>query len=153
MQAQPICQIGIVVRDIEAKVKAWAQVFGLPVPPITVTAPWEESHTAYRGQPTAARAKLAFFKFGQLELELIEPDEHPSTWRSFLVERGEGVHHVAFKVEELASLAKELRAHHISLEQSGDYPGGCYAYFNATSSLGLVLELLQDFSEKGNQSK
>jgi len=151
MQVQPICQIGLVVRDIEAKVKAWAQVFGLPRPPILATAPWEESHTEYKGKPTSARAKLAFFKFGQLELELIEPDEHPSTWRSFLEERGEGVHHIAFKVEEITALTKELLENQISLEQRGDYAGGCYAYFDATTSLGLVLELLQDL--KANHSK
>ncbi|GFR39044.1 hypothetical protein PRECH8_23400 [Insulibacter thermoxylanivorax] len=53
----------------------------------------------YNGEVTAARAKLAFFDMGSLQLELIEPDEHPSTWREHLDQHGEGVHHIAFQIQ------------------------------------------------------
>jgi hypothetical protein len=36
---------------------------------------------------------------GSLELELLEPDHHPSTWRESLDKNGEGPHHIAFVVE------------------------------------------------------
>jgi methylmalonyl-CoA/ethylmalonyl-CoA epimerase len=59
-----ITQLGIIVQDIEAKAQAWAEVLGLPVPQIMLTDPYERAHTEYRGEPSEARAKLAFFHLG-----------------------------------------------------------------------------------------
>jgi 4-hydroxyphenylpyruvate dioxygenase-like putative hemolysin len=42
---------------------------------------------------------MAFFAFGNAEIELIEPNEHPSCWREFLEKNGSGCHHLALKVK------------------------------------------------------
>src|SRR5512144_2874176 len=94
-----VTQIGIVVRNIDTSRQAYADVFGVPVPPANLTDPLEQAHTEYRGQPSEARAKLAFFKFGQVSIELIEPVGGPSTWQEFLDTHGEGVHHIAFNIQ------------------------------------------------------
>ena len=61
-----VTQVGILVHDIQ------------------ITDPIDRSHATYRGVPTTARAKLAFFKVGpSLELELIQPDSQPSTCDRF----------------------------------------------------------------------
>lgn len=58
------------------------------------------TQTEYKGKPApGAQSLLAFFDVGPgLQLELIQPNEEPSTWREFLDEHGEGVHHLAFNV-------------------------------------------------------
>src|SRR5512141_3037256 len=74
-----ITQIGIVVRDVEAKARAWSELFGLPMPTISETGAHEVTHAEYRGAATHARAKLAFFRFENITIELIEPVGAPST--------------------------------------------------------------------------
>jgi methylmalonyl-CoA/ethylmalonyl-CoA epimerase len=142
--ASAICQIGLVVRDIERTAKDYADVFGMDMPAINITDPAEVAHTKFRGTPTQARAKLAFFKMGPISLELIEPVGGPSTWREFLDEHGEGVHHIAFRIEGMERVLTFLDGKGIPVVQSGDYTGGRYAYADSTAHLGVILELLEN---------
>jgi methylmalonyl-CoA/ethylmalonyl-CoA epimerase len=74
-----IAQIGLVVHNIEKTSQAYADFFGVEKPAWFWTDAIETAQTEYKGSPSVARAKLAFFEMGSLQLELIEPDEHPST--------------------------------------------------------------------------
>ena len=121
-------QVAVIVRDIERSSKAYAELFGLPVPSIIETAGFDEANTHYRGQPTEARAKLAFFNVGSLQLELIEPIGGPSTWQEFLDEHGEGIHHIAFGVKGMDDVLVRLEQNGIPTVQRGDYKGGRYSY-------------------------
>ena len=105
-----VTQIGIVVQDVEAKARAWAGVLGLPVPEIIVSDGYEQAQTEYNGQPSDARAKLAFFDLGQVSLELIEPVGKPSTWRDQLDEHGDSLHHIAFEVKGMPARVAFLEA-------------------------------------------
>ena len=96
-----ICQIGLIVRDIEKVSKAWAELFGVEVPQYILTEPAEEANTYYRGKPTEARAKIALFQLDNLWLELIEPVSGPSAWQEFLDTNGPGIHHIAFEVKNM----------------------------------------------------
>lgn len=139
-------QVAIVVRDIERSADAYARLFGLPKPPIIETAGFDEARTHYRGQPTEARAKLAFFDMGSLKLELIQPIGGPSTWQEFLDQHGEGIHHIAFHVKGMDEVLARLEANGVSTVQRGDYKGGRYAYTDGHPvGLGAVIELLEDF--------
>jgi methylmalonyl-CoA/ethylmalonyl-CoA epimerase len=139
-----VVQIGLIVRDIEATARAYAALLGVDVPAWSLTGPLEEAHTRYRGEPTAARAKLAFFRLGNLQIELIEPVGGPSTWREFLDTHGEGVHHIAFTVEGMQEQVAGLEAHGMPLAQRGDYTGGRYAYIDSSEQLKVILELLEN---------
>ncbi len=90
-----VAQIGIVVRDIESRARAWANLLGLPMPAILATDPVDRARTEYHGAPSAARAKLAFFHLGQVDVELIEPVGGPRTWRDQLDRHGESIHHLS----------------------------------------------------------
>ena len=138
-----ITQVGIIVRDIEAKARAWAEVLGLPVPEVMVTDPYERAQTEYKGRPSQAQAKLAFFHLGQVELELIEPIGKPSTWQDQLDEQGEGLHHLAFEIKGMPEKVVFLEAKGLSLVQRGEYSGGRYAYLDGSAQLGAILELLE----------
>ena len=70
-----------------------------------------------------ARAKLAFFKMGQISLELIEPIGGPSTWKEFLDGHGDGVHHIAFRVKGMDDVLTYLNGKGLPTAQRGDYTG------------------------------
>lgn len=140
-----VCQVGVIVRDVEKASKAWAEILGASVPQWRMTGPADESHIRYRGQPTEARAKLAFFNLGQVQLELIEPVGAPSTWAEFLEQHGQGIHHIAFRLKGMDEVLVRLEAHRVPLVQRGDYKGGRYAYVDGVPELGAILELLENF--------
>lgn len=139
-----VTQVAIVVRDIEARARAWADVLGLPVPEIIVTDPVEVARTEYEGAPTPARARLAFFHLGQVDLELIEPLGGPSTWQDQLDRHGEGLHHIAFQIQGMPERLAYLDAKGAPLVQRGEYTGGRYAYVDGAPRLGAILELLEN---------
>ncbi|HWQ14158.1 MAG TPA: VOC family protein [Roseiflexaceae bacterium] len=141
-----VTQVGIIVRDIEARAKAWADVLGLPVPEIRLTDPVERARTEYMGAPTPARAKLAFFHLGQVDLELIEPLDEPSTWKDHLDRHGDSLHHIAFHIQGMSERLAYLSAKGIPLVQRGEYTGGRYAYVDSAPQLGAILELLENDS-------
>jgi catechol 2,3-dioxygenase-like lactoylglutathione lyase family enzyme len=140
----PIAQIAIVVDDIETKARAWAEVFGLPLPEVRVTDPVETAKTEYRARPTSARAKLAFFRFANISVELIEPIGGPSSWRDQLETHGDSLHHIAFHIDGMTDVVSSLSGQGIRLLQRGEYTGGRYAYLDAVDQLGLILELLEN---------
>ena len=139
-----ITQVGVIVRDIEAKARAWADVLGLPMPEIMMTDTYERAQTEYKGKPSNARAKMAFFHLGQVDLELIEPVGEPSTWQDQLDEHGDSLHHIAFEIEGMSEQVAFLEAKGLPLVQRGEYPGGRYAYFDGSAKLGSILELLEN---------
>ena len=140
-----VTQVGLLVRDIEKTAQVYADFLGVPKPPIQVTDVLEKSQAKYRGAPTKARAKLAFFKVGEgLDLELIEPDHEPSTWREDLDRKGECVHHIAFVVKGMKEKVAALAGENMPLVQSGEYTGGRYAYIDANKDLKVLIELLEN---------
>jgi methylmalonyl-CoA/ethylmalonyl-CoA epimerase len=140
-----VTQVGLVVKDIEHSIDMFCDVFGLPRPNVIVTDEYELSKTQYHGQPSLARAKLAFFDFGQVQLELIEPGPEPSTWKEVLDEKGEGIHHIAFQIKGTDKVVAYLEGKGIPLVQQGHYTGGMYSYMDGSQKLGLILELLENF--------
>ncbi len=147
-----VCQVGIIVRDIEKSARAYADLFGVEVPEWILTDAEEKAHTRYRGQPTPAQAKLAFFQAGSVAIELIEPVGGPSTWQEHLDTKGEGVHHIAFQIQGMDEQIAILGEKGMPLVQRGDYTGGCYAYVDGTPQLSLVLELLENYAHETEQS-
>jgi methylmalonyl-CoA/ethylmalonyl-CoA epimerase len=139
-----ITQVGIIVQDIEAKARAWSEILGLPMPEIIITDSFELARTEYQGQPTTARARLAFFHMGQVDVELIEPIGEPSTWKDQLDQHGTSLHHIAFQIKGMPEKIAYLDAKGVPLVQRGEYTGGRYAYMDGTAQLGTILELLEN---------
>lgn len=139
-----VTQVGLIVRDIESKARAWSEILGLPMPEIIITDTVDQAHTEYNGKPTPARAKLAFFHMGQLDVELIEPIDGPSTWEDQLAGQGDSLHHIAFEIKGMEEKAAVLNSQGVPLIQRGEYDGGRYAYFDGSARLGTILELLEN---------
>ena len=141
IDGKKICQVAIVVRDIEKTAKSFCEVFGLPMPKIFSIPPVEEAHTEFRGKRTKPRAKLAVFDLGAVVLELTQPDGEPSSWKDFLDTKGEGVHHIGFMVDDLAATLDFLAKKGMPERHSGDYPGGRYVFVESMEKLGVLLNV------------
>jgi methylmalonyl-CoA/ethylmalonyl-CoA epimerase len=147
LKLEALCQVSLVVRDIERTAQQFSELFGVARPQIIATPGHDRSKTTYRGQPSEATAKLAFFNTGQVQIELIEPSTEPSVWREFLDQHGEGVHHIAFRVEDTESVTERLATSGVSVAQQGLYAdaSGVYTYMDTAPALGTMIELLESF--------
>ena len=143
MDTDVVIHLGIIVRDIAMSSEKMAAFFGIEKPDWFLNEGYDTAGTELRGNPTEARAKLAFFNCGQVELELIEPDEKPSTWREFLDEHGEGIHHIAFIVNGMEMMVDGFEKAGFPLIQKGEFEGGRYAYMETSDTLKTVVELLE----------
>jgi methylmalonyl-CoA/ethylmalonyl-CoA epimerase len=140
-----VTQIGIIVKDIEEARTVWAELLGLEEPPIVETESWESTRMTFRGKPSEGRAKLAFFHLENIAIELIQPVGGPSTWQDFLERFGDGIHHIAFNVENLEETLEKAESMGMGIEQRGEYEGGCYIYADSKSKLGGVVEILHNY--------
>jgi methylmalonyl-CoA/ethylmalonyl-CoA epimerase len=71
-----------------------------------------------------------------------------SSWQDVLDEKGEGVHHIAFRVTDTAGKAESLAAQGIPLlHQGGDPRTGQFSYFDARETLGILVETLEGYDK------
>ena len=144
-----LAQVGFIVKDIETTKRKWAAFLGVEVPPTQDGGEYEVTQTVFQGQPAPkAGCLMAFFDVGPgLQIELIQPNEAPSTWRNFLNEHGEGMHHVAFQVRDSKACVANAEAAGLKLVQRGLYgdASGEYNYLEAPD-LKCIVELLESYN-------
>jgi catechol 2,3-dioxygenase-like lactoylglutathione lyase family enzyme len=145
-----VVQVAIVVRDIEASSKLWAELLGMPVPEISTTRPGHEVKEIYRGQPSEGQVKLTFFNLGQVVIELLQPISEGTSWKEFLDKKGEGVQHLGFQVEDPDKTSKALEKAGYPIIHQGRYDtdDGTYIYHETLDALGVVIELLHSDAKK-----
>lgn len=143
-----VIQIAIVVRDIEAVSRKWADLLGMPVPEIRTTRPGHEVKEIYRGKPSEGQVKLTFFNLGQVVLELLQPVSSGTSWQEFLDTKGEGVQHIGFTVVDQVKASGELEKAGYPVFHQGRYDSddGTYIYHDTQDALGVVVELLHSDS-------
>lgn len=148
MQTNTLVQVGILVRDIEKAAAAWARFLGLDMPEISLSDGYDITKAQYHGKPCYGRIYQAVFELNNIEIELIAPaDDEASYWRDSLDEKGEGLHHIAFRTADMDSdLAQSGRSNHLPI-QTGEWKAepenGRYGYIDTTEDLKVTIELLQ----------
>jgi methylmalonyl-CoA/ethylmalonyl-CoA epimerase len=145
-----IVQVAVVVRDIEASSKLWADLLGMPVPEIRTTRPGHEVKEIYRGKPSEGQVKLTFFNLGQVVIELLQPISEGTSWKEFLEKKGEGVQHLGFQVEDPDKTSRALEKAGYPIIHQGRYDtdDGTYIYHETLDALGVVIELLHSDAKK-----
>jgi methylmalonyl-CoA epimerase len=143
--SKTITQVAVVVKDIDKARNAWAQLLGVKAPEVSIAKSHFSRPTLYRGNPSDAKAKLAFFAMDNLQIELIQPLGGKSTWQEFLDKYGEGIHHIAFEVKDIDGVEKKFELQDMPTVQRGGWDGGAYSYIDASKNLGCMLELLENF--------
>ena len=91
--------------------------------------------------------RVAMVPVGESRIELLEPSSPDSTIAKFLEKRGQGLHHVALHVSDLAGTVERLKASGIRLI-SDDIKigagGHLYVFVHPSSAGGVLLELVED---------
>ena len=130
MDLTHIEHIGIAVKSIEETLPFFEGVLGLK---------------CYNIEEVAdQKVKTAFLKVGQTKLELLEPTSDESPIAKFLEKRGEGIHHIAFAVENSTEALKEAEAKGVRLidKQSRKGAEGLnIGFLHPKSCHGMLLEL------------
>ncbi len=148
LDGKTICQIALVVDDLEKVALEYAKIFGVPVPETFNVPPVEESQTRFKGELTDTRAKLAVFDLGQVVLELTEPDAKPSSWKDFKDHRGCGVHHIAFMTEDRPTVVKYFEENEMPVRHYGEYQGGSYTVFDSLERLGIYIQVKDETGKR-----
>ncbi len=148
IELNAIAQVGFIVKDVEATKAKFAELFGVEVPPTIDGGEYEITQTVYKGEAAPeANCLMAFFNLDNgFQIELIEPNEAPSTWREFLEQHGEGIHHIAFRMKGMQENIAACEKFGMTLVQKGEYGNGAgrYAYLDANADLKCMIELLED---------
>ena len=88
---------------------------------------------------------MAFTELGPMELELIQPVSGQSIWADFLREKGGGIHHIRFNVDELEPVQEYLAGYDIFSAQhgSGIRPGTTWMNFDSMEKVGFMIEVMK----------
>jgi len=143
----PVGHIGIVVRDIEKTVDYYSSVFGIG--PFSILE-YDIQGAILRGTPCNGRIKVAAAQQGPLALELVEPLGEEGFYSEFLRQKGEGLHHLGFHVDDIAGVLAELAkqgTEPVFHSSSGPIP---FAYLDTEKIGGAILELIQMGDQKGD---
>lgn len=124
-------QIGIIVKDVEATMKFYKEMFGI------------ESLPAVDFELGFAKLRVGMLRLGELQIELIQVLEGKSIHSKFIEERGGGLHHLGFFVEDVEKELARLGKYGIKVLEKGEAFGVKFAYLDTEKTLGFVLELLQ----------
>ena len=150
LQQAKFAQIGFVVNNAEETARQYGRLFDIVAPKAQECGEYEIMQTRVFGEPAPdANCKLAFIDLTPgVQLELIEPNEAPSVWRDHLNRYGEGIHHMAFFVDQADPVIEQLKEEFGAVvEQVGNYGDGSgrYIYLSLQDQLKCRIELLESF--------
>jgi hypothetical protein len=145
LQNKNVTQVALVVKDIDKASAAWSKLLGTDKPEPSIAENFSGRPTLYKGNPSDAKAKLAFFTMDNLQVELIQPLGPGSTWQEYLDTHGEGIHHIAFNVKGIDAMEEKFLKNGNPTVMRGGWDGGAYSYIDATQDLGCILELLENY--------
>ena len=123
---------GIAVRSLDAALGFYQEQLGFPASP--------------RETVEIEKVKVVMLPAGGPRIELLEATGPDSVIAKFIEKRGEGLHHVALKVADLAATVERLRAHGARLlnEPRAGAGGHLYVFVHPSSTGGVLLELIQE---------
>ena len=127
-----IDHIGIAVRSLETSIPFYRDVLGM----------------AFEGTEEVAEQKVrvAFLAVGESRIELLEPTAEDSPVARFLEKGGEGIHHIAYQVEDLAAALAAMKAQGIRLVDEVPRRGAHgtqIAFLHPKASGGVLTELCE----------
>jgi len=125
--------LGIAVKELAASVQLFEQLLNTP---------------CYKTETVASEGvNTAFFMAGDAKIELLEATKEDSPIAKFIGKKGEGIHHIAFEVENIEAEMKRLSA--LGFELLNDVPKNgadnklvCFLHPKTTN--GVLIELCQE---------
>ena len=132
---QKIDHLGIAVHSIAEAKKFYENVLGL----------------SCEGEETveSQKVKTAFFAVGEVHIELLEPTSEESAIAKFLARNGEGIHHVAYRTDDIEGQIRQARdngcrlVHETPVEGAGNK---LVAFLHPKSTHGVLTEFCSEKS-------
>lgn len=139
------CQVGILTKDMDKTIKEFEDLYGLK--PLIVAEP-HYVNIYVRGKPAQFKIKIALYRVtDQVDIELIEVKEGDTIYEEWLKEKGEGLHHLAFAVENTEAWVEYFRSKGVSVLQRGERPGVKFTYLDTAAYSGVLIELVERSEE------
>ena len=132
MNPSHIEHIGIAVTSLDEAIPFYEKVLGLDCYSIE--------------EVKDQKVKTAFFKLGQTKIELLEPTDPESTVAKFISKKGEGIHHIAFAVNDIDRKLKEVEEKGVKLIDKVSRKGAegmDIGFLHPKSTFGVLTELCE----------
>lgn len=140
MRPTRIEHIGIAVNSLSDAIPFYEKVLGLK---------------CYNIEEVAdQKVKTAFFMVGQTKIELLESTDPEGPIGKFIEKRGEGIHHMAYAVENIEERLKEAEAAGVRLIDAAPRQGAeglSIAFLHPKSTFGVLTELCEDKNRDNNK--
>lgn len=133
MEVSHIEHLGIAVKSLDAAIPYWEKMLGTKCYNIE--------------EVPDQKVRTAFFKVGQTKIELLESTAPEGSIGKFIEKRGEGIHHLAFAVENIEDRLSECEAAGIQLIDKaprGGAEGLSIAFLHPKSTFGVLTELCEN---------
>ena len=130
MKPTVVDHIGVAVKDLQKALAFWENSLGIPCVRVE--------------EVTEQKVRTAFLPVGDTEIELLEPTSDESPVAKFLEKKGEGIHHIALRVENLEAALEDLKAQGVQLiDTTPRYGAGGarIAFVHPKATGGVLLEL------------
>ncbi|MVO09733.1 methylmalonyl-CoA epimerase [Flavobacterium sp. TP390] len=125
--------IGIAVKDLQVSNKIYEKLLGVPS--------YKEEEVVTEG------VKTSFFQVGPNKIELLEATNENSPIAKFIEKRGEGIHHIAFDVEDILEEMERLKQEGFVLLNEKPKKGAdnkWVAFLHPKETNGVLVELCQE---------
>lgn len=128
--------IGVAVKSLENSNELFAKLFGEP---------------HYKVEEVASEGvNTSFFKVGENKIELLEATKADSPIAKFIEKKGEGIHHIAFDVDDIVSEIERLKGEGFIVLNEKPKHGAdnkLVAFLHPKSSNGVLIELCQEIKQ------
>ncbi len=130
-KVKKINHVAIAVADVDASLVFWRDALGLQVDHIE--------------DVPSQKSTVVFIPVGESEVELVRPTSDDTGVAKFLAERGGGMHHLCFEVDDIAGMLAELKEKGVRLinETPLELPGRKMAFVHPKSTGGVLVELYE----------
>ena len=125
--------LGIAVKDLVVSNQVFEKLLGVP--------PYKSEEVASEG------VKTSFFMSGPNKIELLEATHPDSPIAKFIEKKGEGIHHIAFAVDDIVSEITRLKSEGFIVLNETPKKGAdnkLVAFLHPKSTNGVLVELCQD---------
>jgi methylmalonyl-CoA/ethylmalonyl-CoA epimerase len=125
--------IGIAVKSLEVSIPLFEKLLGTP---------------CYKTETVETEQVVtAFFRVGESKIELIESSRQDGVISKFIEKKGEGLHHIAFEVEDIHAEMQRFKEAGFQLLQESPRPGAdnkLICFLHPRSTNGVLIELVMD---------
>lgn len=126
-----INHVAVAVPDVDGALNFWRDALGLCVDHIE--------------DVPSQKSQVVFIPVGESEVELVKPTSDDSGVAKFVAERGGGMHHLCFEVDDIEGMLAQLKEKGVRLinETPQELPGRKVAFVHPKSANGVLVELYQ----------